>query len=334
MKSIIAALMLLTGTILLPAKSIDELLSSGHYREADLQLLQLYKGNPDSHEYLLLMGRTAVSGENSATSLKDYINKNPENAILTNWARLLLGKYYLSQGLYVTAGRQFESIDADSPFFQEADYLAARCLLRSGETQDAIAAFESFLEGQKQHGTPGQSEDRFWQGWASLGLADAYVDAGENHRAEDTYERLLDPDHKETVMAPAIMALAGLADARSDAKMAAIYNSMYGERFGAAIVAPPAAGSVEPPAQSPPVVPKKAKKHYIQVGVYSKRDNALKISSLYRKSGYDVYMENFEKEGKEFYRILIGGYDSKQQAEFIKNRLEKATDEKYILLER
>jgi cell division protein FtsN len=45
-------------------------------------------------------------------------------------------------------------------------------------------------------------------------------------------------------------------------------------------------------------------------------------------------MESFIESGQEYYRILVGGYNSKQQAEFIKRRLEKAADEEYLLLTR
>jgi len=332
MKSLIVALILLAGVASSTAESLGDLVKNGRYREADQQLQNLYEGDPENPEYLLLMGRTAASGENCATALKDYINKSPQNAILADWARLMLGKYYLSQGLYVTAGKQFESIEDDSPFFTESSYLAARCLLFSEESHQAVAAFESCLEDRQRGGSSGQTKNQFWRGWASLGLADSYAAQRDYNKAEAGYRRLLEAEYKESVMAPALLGLIEIAGLQN--KIAADYHSTYARQFG----------SYQPPLSSDkPVVREESpgaeklrpkSRHYIQVGVYSKRENALKISSLYKKSGYEVYMESFEKEGQEYYRILIGGYESKQQAEFIKNRLEKASDEKFILLER
>jgi cell division septation protein DedD len=58
------------------------------------------------------------------------------------------------------------------------------------------------------------------------------------------------------------------------------------------------------------------------------------MSVLYKKSGYYTLIENFINEGQEFYRVLVGGYDSKQKAEFIKKRLERAAGERYFILVR
>ncbi len=309
------------------ADSVDDLLRSGKYYEAERKLSETYGRDVESPEYLFLQGKTSFSGESSAARLKDYINKSTEDTYVPDWARLLLGKYYISLGLYVTARKQLGAIPIGSPFFSEAEYLAARCYLLSGEYEDALLAFGDIAA---------QSHHNDYLQWASLGAGDAYFENGDYNNAGEIYADLINNSSDDDIHALALLGLVDAFRARGDDRNAAKYYDIYENRYGAGISNPPdepvPAKHLTAQTRQPETSVKG--RYYIQVGAYSKKDNALRVADLYKESGYKVYMETFVENGNEFYRILVGGYNSKQQAKFIQKRLEDAAGEKYLLLTR
>jgi len=109
------------------ADEIDDLIRNGEYNQAYKLLKQHYSDDSNQPEYLFINGLSELSGENSASYLKDYINKSNSDSYVNDWAKLILGKYYLAQRLYVTARKQLESIPDNSPLMPEAKYLIGKC---------------------------------------------------------------------------------------------------------------------------------------------------------------------------------------------------------------
>ena len=320
------------------ADEIDDLIQDGEYVQAQKLLKQHYSNDANQPEYLFINGMSELSGENSASYLKDYINKSSNDSYIDDWAKLILGKYYLAQRLYVTAGKQLESIPDNSPLAPEAKYLIGRCYLLSGEYKQAIDIFKrtvGYFNDNNSRALP--SNRQIYGFWARLGLADSYLALADYDKARRQYQELLRPELEEDIYAMALLGLSETAATHGNRDDAGRYSNIYKERYQTIIEPVPNKQltqtelSHNKPAKSSPST---MHRYYIQVGAFSKKDNAIRTSSLYKNSGYNVYMENFIEGGKEYYRILIGGYNSKQQAEFIKNRLEKAAGEKYILLKR
>jgi tetratricopeptide (TPR) repeat protein len=326
-------LIVILSVAICAADNIDDLIAAGDLNRAEEYIARVYARNVDSPEYLFLQGKTALSGESSASHLKDFINKTNDENYIPDWARLLLGKYYMAQGLYVTAARQFRSISDGSPFSAESNYLAARCYLLSGEYEDALLHFTEIIDRPQQ-------TDYYY--WANLGMADSYYESGNYQEAARNYYGLLRPELGDDIYALALSGMIETSRALNKDSDADYYYRQYQERYRTGISL--AAYQEKPSRQEQREVQQQEKpaerpqtergRYYIQVGAFSKKDNAVRFADLYRQSGYDVYMETFIERGNEYYRILIGGYNSKQQAEFIQRRLEKAMGEKYILLKR
>jgi len=321
-----------------PADEIDDLIVNGDYIKASYRIEQKYSNDSVHLEHLFAGGLSELSGENSASYLKDYINKSSSESYITDWAKLILGKYYLAQRLYVVARKQLESIPDKSPLAPEAKYLAGRCYLLSGEYEQAIAIFKSTIDhfdDSNPDAWPGQR--RIYDYWARLGLADSYLAQADYDKAGWQYQELLMPELEDNIYPLALLGLAETAAKHGDRDDADRYNKLYKERYQT-LIEPSAyiqPAQIKVSGEKPPESSRAtAHRYYIQIGVFSKQDNAIRTSSLYQNSGYNVYMEDYMESGKKFYRILIGGYDSKQQTEFVKSRLEKASGEKYILLER
>ena len=323
------------------AEEIDDLIDDGLLSEAYQYLIDNYKNTPDQPEHLFLKGRTDSSGENSATYLKDFINKLTEDSKLADWARLYLGKYYLTQKLYVTARKHFQNVAGDSPFKSEAEYLAAKCLLLTEEYELASENFNAIVDRYEKSATQDiEKEQAEYYNWSVLGLADALLAEEDYEKAEEIYKRLLQPQFEKNIMAPALLGLTELYKKLQKWDIAQHYINMYNDHYKADInqfskgakIEKTERYSAKPTDTHQDAVP--GNKYFIQVGAFFNMDNADRISSLYKDSGYRTHIENFIEGGEEFHRVLIGGYDSKQQAEFVKKRLERATKEKYLILKR
>lgn len=329
MRFFITSMVLLSATFGY-ADSIDDLLVRGELLRAERQLSGIYGRNTETPEYLFLQGKTDLSGESSASYLKDFINRSTEDTYIPDWARLILGKYYMSQGLYVTARKQLLSIPESSPFHPEAEYLAARCYMLSGEYEDAILKYRDIV------GRPYQSEYSYW---ASLGIADAYYEIGNYREAEQVYYELLRPELDDDIYALALLGMMESARASNRPADSEKYLEIFEDRYHAGLDIAPLRKHQQVTQKSAQTAKREEKtrpgeRFYIQVGAFSVKDNAIRIAGLYKESGYDVYMEPFIERGQEYYRIMIGGYNSKQQAEFIQRRLEKSMGEKFFLIKR
>jgi len=334
-------IILLISSSICFAEEVDDLIEDGLLSEAYQYLIDNYKNTPNQPEHLFLKGRTDSSGENSATYLKDFINRLTEDSKLADWARLYLGKYYLTQKLYVTSRKHFQNVAENSPFKSEAEYLAAKCLLLAEEYELASESFKAIVDRYEETGIQDiEKEQAEYYNWSVLGLADALLAEEDYEKAEDIYKRLLQPQFEKDIMAPALIGLTELYEKLQKWDIAQHYMNVYNDHYKADISQVTKSPETERTERysaktadfhQDAVLPNK---YYIQVGAFSNMNNADRISSLYKDSGYKTHIENFVEGGQEFHRVLIGGYDSKQQAEFIKKRLEKAAKEKYLILKR
>lgn len=62
----------------------------------------------------------------------------------------------------------------------------------------------------------------------------------------------------------------------------------------------------------------------VQVGSFKRESEALKLRSMLKEKGYDVYIVNFnDSEGTVWYRVRIGSYNNKIEAYSIAEKIEK-----------
>lgn len=327
------------------AASIDDLIAQGRLGEAYSALESAFGKAPESSGYFLLSGLTSENGESSVSDLKDFINRGEGSPFTIDWARMHLGKYYLSQGLLGTARKMFEEVPDNSPFAVESAYLAGRCCLYSADFELAEKIFSDatkrFNPAKNKNLTNYQAEYYYW---SVFGLGEAKSALGQNSAAEKLYKQLLDPQFESDIEPLALLGLAKTARQAKKPDQANQYMDLYREQYGQAPIGEAHANSrITATQKGPGNTPSNpdermdkimGNKYYIQIGAFSKKANADKEAAVYKKNGYKVLVESYDKQGQKFYRVLLGSYGSKSQADYIKSKLEKAAGEKYSLLVR
>lgn len=98
------------------------------------------------------------------------------------------------------------------------------------------------------------------------------------------------------------------------------YSSNYAEKEEKAITPPQPVtkSAVETSKQTEKKVVKSAvqeKKWIIQIGSFTSEKSANDVADFYKKDNYPAYIKEFMKDGKTYYRLRIGPYDSDTKAQ-------------------
>ncbi len=89
--------------------------------------------------------------------------------------------------------------------------------------------------------------------------------------------------------------------------------------------------AVKPKAEKPKVQPSTQEQnlYWIQVGAYSNPQNANSVAETYRKEGYNsIVLDPFPTDRREIYRVRLGGYPTREQAEKARDELALAENKK------
>lgn len=93
--------------------------------------------------------------------------------------------------------------------------------------------------------------------------------------------------------------------------------------------------SSEPPAKTAPTTaakPKGTQIHSIQAGAFSTEENAKKMAVDLEKAGYVITIASPDpRDQKKLYRVLVGEFGSKTEAEAAKKRLESMGFKKLVV---
>lgn len=114
------------------------------------------------------------------------------------------------------------------------------------------------------------------------------------------------------------------------------YSSNYSEKESAASTPQPVRKSaVETKIPAERQVAKQAiqeKRWVIQVGSFTSKKSADDIAGFYKKDNYPAYIKEFMKDGKTYYRLRIGPYDSdvKAQEVLVKIKASKYGKDSYV----
>jgi hypothetical protein len=318
----ILLLLLLPGIVLAADQKIQALIDSGDYESAFDILRDMPDSSQGSEEMLYLLGITAPSGKSSSAYLKEYMQKYPDGEHI-DIVRRHLANYYAAQGLYITASHIYpDSIDETINMDMPEEYRLALSRQQAGEYKSAISLYSEILIN-----ATGPMGD-----WARLGIADCNLLMGKYELAIDGYKEIIGAS---SIAAP--FALLGISEAfQREGKLdrAESYYRTYKQNY------PIAPGSVEleaaiddrQPVVNAGKIPKAIKAGYfIQVGVFSKKDNAKSCVRKYKLQNYQTRMEDFDEDGQRYYRVLLGPFVDEQAARKSKAELEKSQGEEFLI---
>lgn len=67
-----------------------------------------------------------------------------------------------------------------------------------------------------------------------------------------------------------------------------------------------------------------SKRYVVQLGSFQNKTTADNITEFYKKAGYPIYLQEFKKDGKVFYRLRVGPFKDKSYAENYLTSLKKS----------
>jgi tetratricopeptide (TPR) repeat protein len=198
----------------------------------------------------------------------------------------------------------------------EAQYLLAQGEILSGQMKGAA----SRMDWLSRHG------EQPWRGLALFGQAQVALSA-------DTSEavRLLKlcgrmSDHQ--VVAPALLQLGQIYQARGDAEQAFRYLSIYREAYPQGMLP-----IIEAGASTSSRADVVAGMHYtIQVGVFSDRANALSQKDRFLALGLTVQLQKKDVAGNTYTAVWVGRFTSREKAQERRRELESRFDDTYRVI--
>lgn len=309
------------GIVLAANPKIQSLINNGEYESAFDILQESADTSQGNEEMLYLLGVTAPAGKNCSIYLKEYIQKFPQGTHLDEVKRHL-ADYYTAQGLNITASHMYPDTIDNAAMDLHEQYRVALCRQQAGEYESAIDIYTQILMAD----TAGIAD------WARLGIADCNLLLGKFDLAIDGYKEIIGSSSSS-----APFALLGISEAflrQGKLDRAESYYKIYKQNY------PSAPGSLEleaalsdqKPAPNEGKIPKAIKAGYfIQVGVFSKKDNAKNCLRKFKTQNYQTKMEDYDEDGQRYYRVLIGPFQDESLARKSKADLEKSEGEEFLI---
>lgn len=220
-----------------------------------------------------------------------------ETALQKAWVDYLRGDYKRAIGAC-------RKISRSKILGEEGRYIMGLSFLKLGDYHEARKNFEFVLENYPK---PKREQELL------LGIADSFYLEGSFKKAEEYYIRLL-KSFSGTDCASIVYLGLGKSQ-RKQGKWQEAKSSFYKvvRDFPLSLEAETAKDYLR----------KKRGYFSIQVGAFSRKGNAQKLSKLLKKKGYNAYIEKIYKRDRLIYRVKVGKFDTKKGAQREAAKLKK-----------
>lgn len=204
----------------------------------------------------------------------------------------------------------------DEPHLFESQYLLAQGELLAGQAVGASGR----MDWLSRHG------EQPWRGLALFGQAQAELQT-------DTVEairllKLCGRISNHRVVAPALLQLGQIYQARGDAEQAIRYLSIYREAYPQGML--PVLEASSSTSQRADEI---AGMYYtIQVGVFSDRANALSQKEQFESLGLNVRLQKKNVAGNQYTAVWVGRFTSREVAQERRRELESRFDDTYRVI--
>lgn len=228
----------------------------------------------------------------------------PEEMFLWDEAEkaFMLGQYQQALKFYKKLLKNYPR----SNYYPQALYREGLCCLKTDLFAEARACFNQLLKMGKK--TKGVSLDQ-----VQLSLADSYFLEEDIDRAFGEYRRLLVNYPDSEYLARVYFQLGECSRKQGRWSQAKYYFQKVSQDYPLSFEAK----------QLSQLWLNEVLFFEIQVGSFEKKDNAQKLCEQLLSKGYQAYVSRVTSIGKTFYRVRVGKFDSRAEAEFCEKKLRK-----------
>ena len=188
-----------------------------------------------------------------------------------------------------------------SPYAKKAKYLSALSYLKTEHLNQAKQIFRDLREER------GGGKERYY-----LGEANLYYLTEDWERCISTLEQMLSKFPSSSLKAAAYFRLGRCKQKKGVWEGAKYYFTKLLQQFPSSLEAKEAEKILE-----------KGEFYFtLQIGAFKKKENAQKMKYYLKEKGYPAYISIFEKDGRELYRLRVGKFNLRKEAEAVRRRLE------------
>jgi len=306
--------------------SILHYYQQGDFQSAAEELESYLISNPSDAEALYLAGKLERDAGNSVR----YYHKIWQGTSLVKKeeAGLELCLYYRSAGLkdsLIQYCAEFKKSFPRSQLFPQVLWLESQAYLSSGKTVKALKGFENII---------GIYPYSPWAAWAQLGLGEAYFSRGDFKKSLEGYKKVIDRYAESEVFPLALSGIYRLFDITGDKDKSVLYLNLYKEKYPQGIDTESEVISEEPGEVKEEGKAEKftGTKYTIQIGVFSKKENADRMMGNLGSRGYSPVISYKTIDKKKYYLVQVGSFDSLQEAQKIREKLEREEGEVFTIV--
>lgn len=310
-----------------PVQQAKTLLQQGEIEQARLVLQKHLKEHPKDVAGLLLMGKMEKEGEISLGYFKD-VQKSSDVDKRSQEANLQIANYYYIKGQYLTAIDlllNFKKQFASSDFLPQAVWILGESYLAAEQIQEAQAEFE-FLSANYPY---------TWASWGYLGEGDTYFASGEYEKAIGSYQTVIEKYSSSEAAGLAYTQISSAYSELGDETKASLYLNLYKEKYPLGLQNKAIFEPVTPIQKSNSKIrtgeaEKFLKVNYtVQLGVFGNKDYADNLIRELKSRGYEPTLSNKIINEKKYFVVQVGSFNSLEQAQVFKGRLEQELNQSF-----
>jgi len=217
----------------------------------------------------------------------------------------------------ISEGEKALATIEESRELDELYYLLGLSYLKDGNYLRASDIFEIILK---------EFPDSKFKDESQLGIGDTQLLRANLSKAQDIYEELLRERPNTKLKAQLIYRLSQIALKKGDSNQAKVFQDMLRQEFPSnpELVLNKDIDIVIAKATPPAISTAAIEVYYtVQVGSFSKKDNAENLVQKLTQQGYPAYIEEVTSDQNPSYRVRVGKLSSRQEAANLEEKLSK-----------
>ncbi len=267
--------------------------------------LGMFPGSQHGLEMIFMQATSALLIDTAIRKYELLIVGNPKSDWV-NKAHIELGRRFQLLSKYDKAIAKYQHVD---PSLQndEIRYLAARCLLLKGEHKDGMALIRKIS---------GMNRDTI-----TLGSADSYFARHDYDEAKSLYEWIIERFPDSTSIVSAHLQLCRIVEQTNGVEAAQQSYEMIVTKY-----------PNTPEAQFARFHLQNLPTYAIQLGAFSRKQNALSLVNHLKAMGYSAHIAKSASNDKPLYKVRIGRFSSRNDAKKVASTLTQGAEFSVIIV--